>query len=345
MRHTYALHIFGMLALLFSAPLFAQENTGEEAPPALPVEAPAPSSLPGAEMPPVIPGAMSESRLQALRKFFGDKDSEIQRGALCQFASTQRTRQDSHNLVLIKTFTRIVEANKPKDGKLEPESTYACALEALTTTIMTHGTFRESALYKSAHYGGIGSPAFIREHLVPLYLPILKDSEHPLHTRSYYVFMTIGEDVAKAIVPTLVTQLNAIPHYTNETQKNAETLVRTLHVMGAESRPAVPKMLELLLEPGEVDYEGNMGYDGKRGFNAELSSALVSIAGYDKKYQRLILKAINRAIADDEEYWSDRLKPQVRPGTTDLALTMEQSRDKLLKAMGLEAVDDMKDLF
>lgn len=296
-------------------------------------------------MPPVIPGLMSDRRYEALKKFFEDKDPEIQRGALCQFASTQRVRDDSHSLRMIKPLTRIVETNKPKDGVMQPESTYACALEALTTTIMTHGTFRESSHYKSSHYGGVGSITFIRERLIPIYLPIVKDHKHKLHTQAYYVLMTFGEEVAKQVVPTLVEQLNAIQHYTYENQKEVESLVRALNVMGLESLPAVPQMVALLLDPGEVDYEGNYGYDGKRGLNAELISAMVRIGANEKKYQRVMLKAINRSIEQDEVYWSDKIRPQAQLGTTDLSLTMEQSRDKLLKTMGLESIQEMKDLF
>src|SRR5690349_16448872 len=102
-----------LLALLFPALLSAADVP----PPPPPIPASGASSMSGnmsgIDMPPVIPGAMSDSRYNALKKFFEDDDAEIQRGALCQFASTQRVRQDSHSLRLMKLFTRLVEQHKP----------------------------------------------------------------------------------------------------------------------------------------------------------------------------------------------------------------------------------------
>lgn len=296
-------------------------------------------------MPPVIPGVMSDSRYEALRKLFENTDKELQRSSICEFAASQKTRADSHSLRLIKTFTRLVEENTPETGTVLPETVYSCALRALTTTIMTHGTFQDSAAYKQGHYGGVGSPAFLREHLVPIYLPIMQNPDHEFHRQSYYIFMTMGDGIATQIMPALLQQLEGFKDYTNENKRDVETLVRLLNTMGIESKAAAPRLLELLLKPGEVDYEGDFGNDGKRAFNAELAAALVNIAGADKKYQRTLLKALNRTIAADYKYWEDKIRPVVPAGTTDLTMNLEQSRDKLLKLMGMEDADEMKHLF
>ena len=304
-------------------------------------------------LPRALPGEMSEARFQALKKLFENEDKDLQRESLCQFADSQRSRSDSHSLRLIKPLVRLIEEHRPPEGTaLSPDADtpYNCAFRALTTTLITHGTFHKSEKYKAAHYGDLGTPAYISEHLIPLYLPALKDEKSPLHTESYYLFMTFIEEatdpkmVMGIIGPIVLEQMEAATAYTYQNQRALENIVRMLHILGPSAKSAVPKMMELLLQESTVDYEGNFGYDGKRAFNAELIAAMVAIAGDDPKYQKLLLKVINRSIAYDDEYWKDKIRPKPMPGGTDLANDMQESRAKILKIMGLDAAD-MDNLF
>lgn len=293
-----------------------------------------PTAEDGLPEPPRPPKAMSEKKYQAIRRWLEYDNLKLRRDALCKLAKQQLTSNDAHSLRLIKPAVRIMEEEKDREAR-------ECALNVLTNTITTYGTFRHSSEYKANHIGDLGSNRFIKESLIPLYLPILKDSSHPLHHDAYYVFMTMEPALLEPVVPIVLQQVKDLKQFTVDNKQATWDLVRLMNKIGPQVKPGVPNLVRLVLDKGEVDYEGLYGHDGKRGLNAEIISALVAIGGGDEKIAPLVLEVIDRVKAVDDDYWSDKIRPKEEGSSEALVFTVEQSREKLLKLMGLEAAADI----
>lgn len=287
---------------------------------------------------PLLPQVMPDDHYALLKERFFSPNEEKQRKTLCTFAERYEDGKEKHTLRLVKPMIRLYEeGGSPLAMAKEERDTVAyCALRILTKLLTLHAAFEKSVQYKNIHPGGVGSPPYIRQHIVPIYLRLLQAKGHPLHQSAYYIFMMLGEDYGEKVAPILVKQLQSYPRFTEENSQALWDILRALHKMGTYAKPALPHMVRLIMDEGTVEYEGDFGADGKRGFNAELAAAMVNVVGDEEKWIIIVLKAINHAIAYDNNYWKDQLRPEELNGGTDITASMKKSKQKLLKRTGLD---------